>query len=147
MDIVIIFIVTSCTCNSETAQRCTWESTNDNSIWETVLRSAKRAPANVRQLNNRKWRQSYCLVGERSRALALLNAAQGVSHNAPPVGWFKRLFGLPWCSCMYVGFAFIYIYIKLLYLSLKKINFQNCEKDGWICILQFILILQTYRCP
>ena len=40
-----------------------------------VLRSAKRVPANVRQLNNRKWRQSYCLVGERSRALALLNAA------------------------------------------------------------------------
>ena len=30
-----------------------------------VLRSAKRAPANVRRLNNRKWRQRYCLVGER----------------------------------------------------------------------------------
>ena len=41
----------------------------------TVLRSAKRAPANARRLNNRKWRQSYCSVGERSRALALLNAA------------------------------------------------------------------------
>ena len=40
-----------------------------------VLRSAKRAPANVRRLNNRKWRQRYYLVGERSRALALLNAA------------------------------------------------------------------------
>ena len=40
-----------------------------------VLRSAKRAPANVRRLNNRKWRQRYCLVGELSRALALLNAA------------------------------------------------------------------------
>ena len=40
-----------------------------------VLRSAKRAPANVRRLNNRKWRQRYCLVGERSRALALLNEA------------------------------------------------------------------------
>ena len=41
----------------------------------SVLRSAKRAPANVRRLNNRKWRQRYCLVSERSRALALLNAA------------------------------------------------------------------------
>ena len=41
----------------------------------TVLRSAKRAPANVRRLNNRKWRQRYCSVGECSRALALLNAA------------------------------------------------------------------------
>ena len=40
-----------------------------------VLRSAKRAPANIRRLNNRKWRQSYCSVSERSRALALLNAA------------------------------------------------------------------------
>ena len=39
-----------------------------------VLRLAKRAPANVRRLNNRKWRQSYCSVGERSRAHALLNA-------------------------------------------------------------------------
>ena len=43
---------------------------------EPVLRSAKRAPANVRRLNNRKWRQRYCSVGECSRALALLNAAQ-----------------------------------------------------------------------
>ena len=42
----------------------------------SVLRSAKRAPANVHRLSNRKWRQRYCLVGERSRALALLNAAQ-----------------------------------------------------------------------
>ena len=41
-----------------------------------MLRSAKRAPGNVRRLNNRKWRQRYCLVGKRSRALALLNAAQ-----------------------------------------------------------------------
>ena len=40
-----------------------------------VLRSAKRAPSNVRRPNNRKWRQRYCLVGERLRALALLNAA------------------------------------------------------------------------
>ena len=40
-----------------------------------VLRSAKRAPVNVRRLNNRKWRQRYCLVGERLQALALLNAA------------------------------------------------------------------------
>ena len=47
----------------------------------SVLRSAKRAPANVRRLNNRKWRQSYCSVGERSRALALLNAAQDYTHN------------------------------------------------------------------
>ena len=43
--------------------------------YSPVLRSVKRAPANVRRLNNRKWRQRYCLVGERSRALALLNAA------------------------------------------------------------------------
>ena len=28
--------------------------------WEPVLRSAKRAPANIRRLNNRKWRQRYC---------------------------------------------------------------------------------------
>ena len=42
----------------------------------TVLRLAKRAPANVRRLNNRKWRQRYCLVGKRSRAIAVLNAAQ-----------------------------------------------------------------------
>ena len=41
-----------------------------------MLRSAKRAPGNVRRLNNRKWRRRYCLVGECSRALALLNAAQ-----------------------------------------------------------------------
>ena len=40
-----------------------------------VLRSSKRAPANVRRLNNRNIRQRYCSVGERSRALALLNAA------------------------------------------------------------------------
>ena len=40
-----------------------------------VLRSPKRAAANIRRLNNRKWRQSYCSVSERSRALALLNAA------------------------------------------------------------------------
>ena len=40
-----------------------------------VLRSAKRTPAYVRRLNNRKRRQRYCLVGERSRALAMLNAA------------------------------------------------------------------------
>ena len=33
----------------------------------------------VRRLNNRKWRQRYCLVGERSQALALLNAAQNIS--------------------------------------------------------------------
>ena len=46
-----------------------------------MLRSAKRAPANVRRLNNRKWRQSYCSVDERSRALALLNAAQVYSNN------------------------------------------------------------------
>ena len=37
--------------------------------------SAKRVPANVRRLNNRKWRKRYCLVGEHSRALALLNTA------------------------------------------------------------------------
>ena len=40
-----------------------------------VLRSAKRAPANVRQLNNISDVIFYCSVGERSRALALLNAA------------------------------------------------------------------------
>ena len=36
-------------------------------IW-LVLRSAKRAPANVCQLNSRKWRQRCCLVGERQRS-------------------------------------------------------------------------------
>ena len=41
-----------------------------------VLRSAKRAPANVRRLNNSSDVIFYCSVGERSRALALLNAAQ-----------------------------------------------------------------------
>ena len=40
-----------------------------------VLRSAKRAPANVRQLNNISDVIFYCSVGERWRALALLNAA------------------------------------------------------------------------
>ena len=59
-----------CFPNSSTKGRC------ETSDWSLpVLRSAKRAPANVRRLNNRKWRQRYCLVGERSRALALLNAA------------------------------------------------------------------------
>ena len=40
-----------------------------------VLRSAKRVPANVRRLNNSSDVIFYCSVGERSRALALLNAA------------------------------------------------------------------------
>ena len=40
-----------------------------------VLRSAKRAPAIVRPLNNSSDVIFYCSVGERSRALALLNAA------------------------------------------------------------------------
>ena len=43
----------------------------------SVLRSAKRAPENVRRLNNISDVIFYCLVGERSRALALLNAALG----------------------------------------------------------------------
>ena len=47
----------------------------DISFFKSVLRSAKRAPANVRRLNNRKWRQIYCSVSKRSRALGLLNAA------------------------------------------------------------------------
>ena len=42
----------------------------------TVLRSAMRAPAKVRQLNNISDVIFYCSVGERSRALTLLNAAQ-----------------------------------------------------------------------
>ena len=42
----------------------------------SVLRSAKRAPAKVRRLNNISDIIFYCSVGERSRALALLNAAQ-----------------------------------------------------------------------
>ena len=42
---------------------------------KTVLRSAKRAPANVRRLNNISDVIFYCSVGERSRALALLNGA------------------------------------------------------------------------
>ena len=41
----------------------------------SVLRSAKRAPAIVRPLNNSSDVIFYCSVGERSRALALLNAA------------------------------------------------------------------------
>ena len=41
-----------------------------------VLRSAKRAPAKFRRLNNISDIIFYCLVGERSRALALLNATQ-----------------------------------------------------------------------
>ena len=44
----------------------------------SALRSAKRAPANVRRLNNSSDVIFYCSVGERSRALGLLNAAQ---HN------------------------------------------------------------------
>ena len=44
-----------------------------------VLRSAKRGPANVRRLNNISDVNFYCSVGERSRALALLNAAQYIS--------------------------------------------------------------------
>ena len=54
-----------------------------------VLRSAKRAPANVRRLNNRKWRQRYCSAGERSRALALLNAAL-MSFETILTGCFRR---------------------------------------------------------
>ena len=45
------------------------------SVYKPVLRSATRAPAKVRQLNNISDVIFYCLVGERSRALALLNAA------------------------------------------------------------------------
>ena len=41
------------------------------------LRSAKQAPANVRRLNKISDVIFYCSVGERSQALALLNAAQG----------------------------------------------------------------------
>ena len=40
-----------------------------------VLRSAKRALANVRRLNNISDVIFYCVVGERSRAFALLNTA------------------------------------------------------------------------
>ena len=49
----------------------------------SVLHSAKRSPANVRRLNNRKWRQRYCLVGECMPALALLNSAQ--NHTSKPI--------------------------------------------------------------
>ena len=45
-----------------------------------VLRSEKRAPANIRRLNNISDVIFYCLVRERSRALALLNAAQVNIH-------------------------------------------------------------------
>ena len=41
-----------------------------------VLRSAKRGPSNVRRLNNIFDVIFYCSVGERLRALALLNTAQ-----------------------------------------------------------------------
>ena len=78
-----------CLCHSHTTRLCphhrdtTWLCLRHNGTTKlclhyTVLRSAKRAPATVRRLNNRKWRQRYCLVGERSRALALLNAAQAI---------------------------------------------------------------------
>ena len=46
-----------------------------------VLRSAKRAPANVRRLNNISDVIFYCSVDERSRALALLNAAPVLEEN------------------------------------------------------------------
>ena len=45
-------------------------------VCTAVLRSAKRAPANVRRLNNISDVLISCSVGEHSRALALLNAAQ-----------------------------------------------------------------------
>ena len=45
------------------------------SVYKPVLHSAMRAPAKVRQLNNISDVIFYCSVGERSRALALLNAA------------------------------------------------------------------------
>ena len=57
-----------------------------------VLRSAKRAPANVRRLNNRKCRQRYCSVGERSRALALLNAALMSPNIVFFLKWYKTSF-------------------------------------------------------
>ena len=45
-----------------------------------VLRSAKRVPANVRRLNNISDVVFYCSVGKRSRALALLKAAQVLDY-------------------------------------------------------------------
>ena len=42
-----------------------------------------RAPAKVRQLNNISDVFFYCSVGERSRALALLNAAQVWDNKYP----------------------------------------------------------------
>ena len=47
----------------------------EKTLVNAVLRSAKQAPANVRQLNNIPDVIFYCSVGERSWALALLNAA------------------------------------------------------------------------
>ena len=55
-----------------------------------VLRSTKRAPANARRHSNRKWRQRYCLVGERSRALALLNAALSYSGAVLKLIYVRR---------------------------------------------------------
>ena len=51
-----------------------------------VLRSAKGMPAYV----NRKRRQRYCLVGERSRVLSLLKAAQvnRTSHEETSLSLF-----------------------------------------------------------
>ena len=46
-----------------------------------VLRSAKRAPANIRRLNNISDVIFYCSVGDCSRALALLNAARFLTNE------------------------------------------------------------------
>ena len=45
-----------------------------------------------RRLNNRKCRQRYCLVGERSQALALLNAAQVTFGTPSSFGLIEPLF-------------------------------------------------------
>ena len=51
----------------------------------SVLRSAMRAPANVRRLNHISDVIFYCSVSERLWALALLNAAQisSLSNTSP----------------------------------------------------------------
>ena len=56
-----------------------------------VLRSAKRVPANVRRLNNISDVVFYCSVGERSRALALLNASWFKNENNKHAGNSKHI--------------------------------------------------------
>ena len=78
-----------------------------------VLRSAKPAAANVRRLNNISDVIFYCSVGERLRALALLNAAL---VNAEILAFFRNLQNFRVFS-VYRHFQFIH--------SLNKLPFER----------------------